>query len=213
MPLFFDTSPTLPNDDALSDGEADGKEPITLNRNILQWADANLSTMPSFPIPSINFQGPNHVSIDPSLNLFFAHDGMHINPLATLKLPSTTSYTSTIPITSSHLNTLNSTTTLHQHPWISNDYPNPIPASENRALSSSATVTQTSAFSSSTTSSSHNIPRTPNLPTIVFPHVPAASARSTMHNLPTPADLLLGVDMERVEAQSLGNNLDQNLGL
>jgi hypothetical protein len=43
--------------------------------------------------------------------------------------------------------------------------------------------------------------RTPNLPTIVFPHVPVTSARTTVHNLPKPADLLSGLDLEWVEAQ------------
>ena len=32
--------------------------------------------------------------------------------------------------------------------------------------------------------------RTPNLPNIVFPYVPNASARNAVHNLPAPADIL-----------------------
>ena len=55
------------------------------------------------------------------------------------------------------------------------------------------------------------MPQTPNLPNIVFPHVPAASARNTVHNLPGPAHLL-SVDLERPLPPSLGSTLDDAFG-
>ncbi len=226
MPYLFDSTPLLLNDDTVSEDEDGNEIPITLNRNILQWADANPSSMSMFPLPPMTTQAPNNTLLDTSLNLF---DDMHINSLATLKLPSTTSSSTTLPIltTNSHPNILSSS--LLTQPTIpdmsmatSTSYQptsdarihlssNTLLAPSNLQFSNSHTNTTTS--SSMTNSSSLNIPRTPNLPTIVFPHVPAASARRTMHNLPAPADLLLGIDSETNRENQMGVNLDETISL
>jgi hypothetical protein len=58
-----------------------------------------------------------------------------------------------------------------------------------------------------------SILRTPNLPTIVFPRIPASSARSAVHNLPPPADLLSGLETDfRPEAQTVPFIIDEGLG-
>ncbi|PSN70562.1 hypothetical protein BS50DRAFT_571772 [Corynespora cassiicola Philippines] len=167
--------------DLLSDDDGDGRNsPITLNRNIFQWADANPSQVAS----NSNTAAPPSMATLPSdipMNLFAGMDGMHINPLATLNLP--------ISLTSNFLSANNSYST-PAHSLLLSQPSNPTPNTSMPTGVAAVAVGQ---------SSKHAAPpllRTPNLPTIVFPHVPVASARSTMHNLPPPADLLSGIDVD-----------------
>jgi len=85
----------------------------------------------------------------------------------------------------------------------------------NPSSGTTTTAPTTSAFASASTAKQAVNPllRTPNLPTIVFPHVPASSARSAMHNLPPPADLLSGLEMDtRSEMQNAHFMLEDNGG-
>jgi len=145
--------------DEHSADEDGNSSPIVLNRNILQWADANTVSISSSNAPHYT---NNYVPRDThTINTATVpHDGLHINPMATLKLPMLTLSDHTSFSHSPDPSTL---------PWSSFSRP---PADNNPLL------------------------RTPNLPTIVFPHVPAISARTMVHNLPTPADLLSGMDLE-----------------
>ncbi|KAF2820036.1 hypothetical protein CC86DRAFT_460047 [Ophiobolus disseminans] len=168
--------------------ENDGSlSPIILNRNILQWADANTTTMSS---TSNSVYFGTYLSRDPSAYNTIPHDGLHINPLATLKLPMLTlsdHTSSTLPIMQNYPTTIN-----------------PVPSS-----SIDPALNWSSFQKPNSSSSQHNLLRTPNLPTIVFPHVPAISARTTVHNLPPPADLLSGMDLdggEGVGAEHGGTN-------
>ena len=235
VPSFFDSSPLLLNDDAVSDDRDGNEGPITLNRNILQWAGANPSTLSAFPPPPTSTYTPNHTAGDTSLNLFPAHDGIHINPLATLKLPPTLytnpiapSYTNTVSTTNPHTGPSPSSFHLQAPglpdiPFISTSTSTSNPPADPRTVLTSATIPGTTIpgpnipslmpSASASTALSSSLVLTPNLPTIVFPHVPAASARSTMHKLPTPADLLLGVDSENRESQNLGISFDDALNL
>jgi hypothetical protein len=128
--------------------------PIILNRDILTWADANTYTSTSMS-SNINANTTSHLPPD------ISHDGIHIDPLATLKLPLM-----------GHSAFPHNTNSRTLYP----DWPNP--------------------SSSSSASASKDLLRTPNLPTIVYPHVPASSARTMVHNLPTPRDLLEGLDVD-----------------
>ncbi|KAF1841408.1 uncharacterized protein K460DRAFT_291478 [Cucurbitaria berberidis CBS 394.84] len=93
-----DPLPTLLGDWSVSE-DGDGEEsPITLNRNILRWADANPSSLFTIPPTPTTTHGANHVTGDTPIHAFVASDGIHINPLATLKLPPTTFYANTLPI-------------------------------------------------------------------------------------------------------------------
>lgn len=159
--------------------EDERMSPIILNRNILQWADANTSSM---PLISNGVYFGSYTARDTSSHTAISTDGLHINPLATLKLPvlSLSDHT-TLPSTQPYTANVASTSGVSSSTADPNILAWPGPGSN---------------FPKSSSSSSHNLLRTPNLPTIVFPHVPAISARTTVHNLPTPADLLSGLDTE-----------------
>jgi hypothetical protein len=173
---------------------------IILNRNILQWAEAHSSSFPTAPPASYTaLQTSNHGFSDMTASINAAHDGLHINPLATLKLPSMA---------------LGSHNLLHEGPPTSTsskpqDKPLSKPTTTSFSTHSSVAPTMDTIPASVTTLNWSYLPRTavdassrtPNLPTIVFPHVPVTSARTTVHNLPKPADLLSGLDLEWVEAQ------------
>ncbi|KAH7381642.1 hypothetical protein BKA66DRAFT_442046 [Pyrenochaeta sp. MPI-SDFR-AT-0127] len=199
-PYFPDSLPALLDDDAVSDDWEGTKSPITLNRNILQWADANPATSSAIPTPSAN-------TYETSLNIFVTSDGIHIDPLATLQLPMTTSNSNVSPIVNDQSG--NTGSGMHQQPTIASGRLN-VPG--DMRGSSNGTTEATDPKRTFSIGTATVLPRTPNLPTIVFPYVPAASARTTLHNLPTPADLLLGMELGKSEPQSLGI-LDDTLGL
>lgn len=174
--------------------------PIILNRNILQWADSN-----SFAAPrSTPANAFSSIDIMNDMN----NDGVHINPMATLKLP-------TMPLTS-HIFAPSSSSVgaRNKSAPTSNTLLGSPPTSSPTAMSSIPPDTISPPPSHNNSQQSHhshhksfskNLLHTPNLPTIVFPHVPVASARNTLHNLPTPADLLSGMDLDGVELQMSGS--------
>lgn len=163
---------TRPTFDLITDFTFDEDEgdrsPIILNRNILQWADENSASLPTTTpttttmataMATATVSSSTLPSSDYLYNPFVvAPDGLHINPLATLKLPST-----------AHWGYLNA-------PAAASLASLPPPAPPKHAGSSAVRAQQEM--------------RTPNLPNIVFPYVPNASARNAVHNLPAPADIL-----------------------
>lgn len=225
-PLLSDTLPLLSDEEFTEDASAD-ESPITLNRNILQWADANPSSLSAFPAATnVNAYGTSsYMQADSSLNFFLGHDGLHINPLATLKLPIAHAYTTSTPSSTPMSMSMSYTQLPHASP---SGHKTPVSSSlaanttnpHTHAPTPLQTDTRLSVSSNTNTNTNTSIlndgmgigmgmavpfqfqaqvpagamPRTPNLPTIVFPHVPVASARGTVHNLPAPADLLMGVD-------------------
>ncbi|KAF1365760.1 hypothetical protein EJ07DRAFT_150258 [Lizonia empirigonia] len=152
--------PTRPTFDLLTfDDSDDSPSPIILNRNILQWADSNPSLPTSHP-PSDTLHHP-----------LPATDGLHINPLFTLKLPCTP-WSATAPAL----------------PPLK-----PGVATGTASASTAGTPGASIGASSTNMASSANRAldrRTPNLPNIVFPYVPRRSARGAVLNLPAPADIL-----------------------
>jgi hypothetical protein len=194
-PFFPDTSNSIFLNDSNPPIDKDGPfSPIILNRNILQWADANTFLMTS---PSSNSYNTAS-SHDLSMHINFPNDGIHIDPMATLKLPlmavtSHNPYQSQyqhLPQHHNHNITSNNNNNA-QSAYTSNSNPPSRTASSSYLDASNAYVP-----SASKANADHHLLRTPNLPTIVFPHVPAASARGAVHNLPTPADLLSGRNLD-----------------
>jgi hypothetical protein len=159
----FDLITDLTFDD--DDGDDGDRSPVILNRNILQWADENSTSLPSATAAPTSTQGPTQTSSDLLYNPFAASDGLHINPLATLKLLST-----------AHWSYMNPSTTAPPP-----SLPPPGPLKHPLPAANSA---------SNSTPRAQQDMRTPNLPNIVFPYVPNASARNAVHNLPAPADIL-----------------------
>ncbi|KAH3943682.1 hypothetical protein HBH64_016500 [Parastagonospora nodorum] len=160
---FGDVSSGMPPD-------KDDFSNIVLNRNILQWADANNFLMANATTTATGSYATNH-ALDMSMHITYPNDG-HIDPMATLKLPL-------MGVGGPSLNPN----------FLGNQ-----PSSNSRLSYPSDTLAAPNPWqSSSKNASSDSLLRTPNLPTIVFPHVPAASARGAVHNLPTPADLLSGM--------------------
>ncbi|KAF3045665.1 hypothetical protein E8E12_011090 [Didymella heteroderae] len=171
-------------DFAFDEHEDDGSErsPIVLNRNILQWADENSTCIPATTAVPTSTQTTLTL---PSSDFFYnsfavASDGLHINPLATLKLPSTAHWSYMNPPTTNALAgpTLNPTTAAPP------SLPPPAPLKQSLPASSTTNSASVSA------ARAQQEMRTPNLPNIVFPYVPNASARNAVHNLPAPADIL-----------------------
>ncbi|KAL5383537.1 hypothetical protein DPSP01_005932 [Paraphaeosphaeria sporulosa] len=162
------------------DSEADGdhsRSPIILNRNIFEWADANPSQMSAASAANLPSMGP--FASDVPLGIFNATDATHINPMALLN--------STVPSSTSQPSSSHATT--------SSRLPDPYHHANNATVGTLSAITK---------HSSDPMLRTPNLPTIVFPHVPVSSARSAVHNLPPPADLLSGLEPDgRPEAQTV----------
>lgn len=165
-PKPVSTRPVFDLDTELTfDVDDEPRSPIVLNRNILQWADENSTITPGI---STNSQVPSHMTNDLLYNPFAAtSDGLHINPLATLKLPLTAHWS-------------------YMTPSIVATPPSlPPPGPLKRSLSAN-----TASTANTSTSRAQQEMRTPNLPNIVFPYVPNASARNAVHNLPAPADIL-----------------------
>ncbi|KAF2034454.1 hypothetical protein EK21DRAFT_48766, partial [Setomelanomma holmii] len=87
---FLHSMSTLEGDpsNTFSNATDAGGTSLILNRNILQWAEANYSAVSYPPAPyALNMTG-THTFSDMSAGNNVANDGLHINPLATLKLPS-----------------------------------------------------------------------------------------------------------------------------
>lgn len=165
----------LVTDFRFDDDEGD-RSPIVLNRNILQWADEN-----STPMQMSTHASTTHAPSDVLYNPFAAtSDGLHINPLATLKLPSTPHWSYTNTPTAASFATCPSNATTTAPPSL------PPPASLKHASSAGAGPGPARLQADMR---QHEM-RTPNLPNIVFPYVPNASARNAVHNLPAPADIL-----------------------
>ncbi|KAH8719398.1 hypothetical protein GQ44DRAFT_623410 [Phaeosphaeriaceae sp. PMI808] len=160
--------------------------PIVLNRNILQWADANTALMSASTTAHTNNQT---LHFDSSSHITIPTDVLHINPLATLKLPSMTHSHPTTNIPPLHSNFPTSSTTNTASAPASRAY-------GHATLDANNSASAIPSWAPLSKATADQLLRTPNLPTIVFPHVPAASARTTMHNLPTPADLLSGMDLD-----------------
>jgi hypothetical protein len=155
----LDTTIDLTFDD---EDEDEDRSPIVLNRNILQWADENSLSLPPSTTAALSNHG--YITGDTLHNPFTANDGLHINPLVTLKLPSAAHWNYMTPSTAAPPPSL------------------PPPGPLKHSLPASAPATATSRTATDM--------RTPNLPNIVFPYVPNASARNAVHNLPPPADIL-----------------------
>lgn len=196
MPYLFNPPPTLFEDYTGSDNTYAAGSPIILNRDILQWADANYSSSISTTLAPTYIQAPDTIPGDLALNIFASNDGLHINPSATITSQSATPRQDTIPSSTTDpgppsppTTTTTTTHTLNVNSALNSSYMGP-------------TGTDWSAPFPGTTSLS--MPTTPNLPTIVFPHVPVASARTTLHKFPTPADLLHGLDLEKPVGQGSG---------
>ncbi|KAF2488813.1 hypothetical protein BU16DRAFT_544969 [Lophium mytilinum] len=158
-------------DDFASEAEDDtAYSPITLSRNILQfqWGDTN----PSYMNPSNGGASTNApASITSHLNFhnLGGMDQFHIDPLATLKLPPASS----------------STTSYSAFPPAAPPT-NPVNASlAHSSYGSGVKGQQGQNFST-------------NLPTLVFPSAPQYSGRASGNgvNLPPPADLLNGLDLD-----------------
>jgi hypothetical protein len=185
--------------DVASEGEGDiGRSPIVLNRNIFEWANANSSTLTS--TAAVNLPTLTGFTGETFLN---GMDGMHINPMATLNLPMAL-------LTSNLLSAMPSN--------LAPSVPQPRNPAQYSNNSSMPVASGTVLATTTTTAKQASDPllRTPNLPTIVFPHVPASSARSAVHNLPPPTDLLSGIDVDgRADPHNTNFVLDDtiNLGL
>lgn len=165
--------------DADADGDPDRTRspPITLSRNILEWVDAHPSQLlPGATLPSL----ATLASDAPLSVLNSAADGIHINPSLTLNLPMALLNSGIVP-------------TQERTPVSSQNHSRA--ASQHTA---GAVITSSSALVPTPAAAKHAaaLLRTPNLPTIVFPQVPASSARSAVHNLPPPTDLLSGLEQE-----------------
>jgi hypothetical protein len=184
--------------DLASEEDMDGTQsPIVLNRNIFEWADANPSLSTS--VTTANLPAVTSLMGESHLNFFNGTDGMHINPLATLNLPMALLTSSMLSAMPSHMSTSNTPSRggiQYSH------------SGSTSTPSTSAPATGVSVFKPSM----DPLLRTPNLPTIVFPHVPASSARSAVHNLPPPTDLLSGLDMDpRADSHTTGFMLDDTI--
>jgi hypothetical protein len=201
FPSLFEDFPSLDSED---DDEPGSHSPVTLNRNIFQWADANPSQTNMTAAPGYLTTG------DAGFNLFAGMDGSHINPLATLKLPSASLSNNTLAAMQSYPPTSNPL--MLSFPSRETTQGNMSISMLNTAInvSTPSTSTGTSAPSTSMKQTMASLLRTPNLPTIVYPHVPASSARNTMHNLPPPADLLSGLDLD-IRADDNTRNTVHNL--
>ncbi|KAF2805354.1 uncharacterized protein BDZ99DRAFT_466978 [Mytilinidion resinicola] len=163
-------------DDFASEADDDAAySPITLSRNILQfqWGDTN----PPYSNASNGNANTNaQAGITNHLN-FHTLGGMdqfHIDPLATLKLPPASSSTTAYPA-----------------------FPSVAPPTNPM----NASVMHSSYGSGAKGQQGQNF--STNLPTLVFPSAPQNSGRANGNgvNLPPPADLLNGLDLDgRVNA-------------
>ncbi len=183
--------------DLIWEDDIDDESQIILNRNILQWADAN----PSYSTTSTPtlFTAPSTNSLNGDLfSSISGHDGSHMSPMAALPHPGAMlpgNRLSPAAVISSPLPAIG--------PVKDFTPDNPVTCilnAPNRAKNISlATTIAKSAVGTLSKASSEALLRTPNLPTIVFPRVPVASARSAVHSLPPPANLLSRLNVDRPE--------------
>ena len=185
--------------DPPSEEDMDGsRSPIVLNRNIFEWADANPSTTTS--VTTANLPAVTSLMGESHLNFFNGTDGMHINPLATLNLPMALLTSNMLSAMPSHVSLSNTSSR------------GGLQYSHSGGPTSTASTSAPATSTSVSKQSMDPLLRTPNLPTIVFPHVPASSARSAVHNLPPPTDLLSGLDMDpRNDPHTAGFKLDDTI--
>jgi hypothetical protein len=178
-----------------SEEDLDGsRSPIVLNRNIFEWADANPSSTTS--VTTANLPAVTSLMGESHLNFFNGTDGMHINPMATLNLPMALLTNNILSATPVHVSMPGTSRGNAQY-------------LHNVPTSTSSTSAQAPGNSKQ---SVDPLLRTPNLPTIVFPHVPASSARNAVHNLPPPTDLLSGLDIDSRDSTTSGVVLDDGMG-
>ncbi|KAI8937601.1 hypothetical protein NX059_005313 [Plenodomus lindquistii] len=179
-PYTFNPFPTMFDDYGSLEHDDFSNSPIILNRDILQWADANHNS-------AYNQVASNGLN-DTASRVNSTMEGNHFNTWAGgFQNQSTTD----LPLTNAIPPAATTTTS---RPSLSSDIPS---HTRSASLNLATTHVSTNASPSNLTtgpSAKNSLLETPNLPTIVFPHVPAASARNTLHNLPTPADLLSGVE-------------------
>ncbi|KAF2856539.1 hypothetical protein T440DRAFT_1826 [Plenodomus tracheiphilus IPT5] len=176
-PYTFNPFPTMFDDYGSLEHDEFSNSPIILNRDILQWADANHTST------------YNHISThgisDTATKSNSSLDGNHFNTWAGIQGQSTDVSMTAYPLSTSRPSLPSD---LHGHGRSTSG--NLMSAVYNNTTMNSSSLT-TGTMSAMT---KNNMLNAPNLPTIVFPYVPAASARNTLHNLPTPADLLSGVE-------------------
>ncbi|KAF1948560.1 hypothetical protein CC80DRAFT_498127 [Byssothecium circinans] len=175
--------------DLASEEDADdGRSPIILSRNILRWVDANTSqasTSTSFTTST--------TSTAPTATSFSTDSSFHVvNGVETLNDEHLAPYNIPMFLTNTVLSTTPS-------------YPPPSSVSVSASGShrpygpmatTSASQTKALVTATSMKASINPLLRTPNLPNLMYPPVPVSSARSAVHNLPPPADLLSGVETE-----------------
>ena len=190
----FDLASEQDGDNGDADTNPTRSPPITLSRNILEWVDAHPSQLlPGATLPSLG----TLASDGPLSVLNTAADGLHINPSLTLNLPMTLLNSTVLP--AQERTQASSQTRLR-------DVPQHTP---------SVVVTSSSALIPTPAAAKHAaaLLRTPNLPTIVFPQVPASSARSAVHNLPPPTDLLSGFEQEGQVVEEGGKTVAPRQGV
>ncbi|KAF1947237.1 hypothetical protein EJ02DRAFT_499389 [Clathrospora elynae] len=149
----------------------DDQSPITLNRNILQWADANPSSLSGLSSTSATFSTAGSSNVYPfgfSLGL----EGSHTAPITTLQLPMTTTLSNGPSTFVNPLKTYTST---------ADDL-----ATKNVAEPFSVTAVTTTPTQTLSNASSATLLPTPNLPILVFPRISMSSARSAVHSPPPP---------------------------
>ena len=177
FPMMFDDYGSLEHDDF-------SNSPIILNRDILQWADGNHSSSYS--------QVTNSGTGDPLSKPSSAMDGTYFSTCAGIQGPSSDVAFNNLPPVSSRSNNTHHNRSTSAN-LISDTRTSAATISTSNAVTTAA-ITKATTTITTTTTAKNDMLKTPNLPTIVYPHVPVASARNTMHNLPTPADLLSGVE-------------------
>ncbi|KAJ4293253.1 hypothetical protein N0V90_008535 [Kalmusia sp. IMI 367209] len=200
------TGPLEDFGDLASEEDGDNSHsPIILNRNIFEWADANPTNMTS--VSTAGLPSMSTLASDAPLTVLNGTDGMHINPMVTLNMPMALLNSNVLSLTPPHPSAPG-----HQ---ASSRLPEPFQHT-NTALgtTTSATSAAMNTTTPSTKQSTNHLLRTPNLPTIVFPPVPASSARSAVHNLPPPSDLLSGLEIDpRLDTQAATFPFDDGFGL
>jgi hypothetical protein len=165
---FDDFTSGLPGDSEADDDAA--YSPITLSRNILQfqWGDTN-PTYSSTTIGSSSINATTGITSQLNFHQLGGMDQIHIDPRATLKLPPASSAASMYPAFSTTVPTANTSIASLVH--------------SSYGIGGKAQQGQT---------------YTTNLPTLVFPAATQNPSRASGSNvnLPPPADLLSGLDLD-----------------
>ncbi|KAF2642925.1 hypothetical protein P280DRAFT_240759 [Massarina eburnea CBS 473.64] len=187
------TEPTF-RSHALQEDAEDGRSPIILSRNILQWVDAN----PSQAMSSSSTNAPtvSAFNTDTSFHMTNSADGLHIDPLATYNIAMPMLTSTVLSATPSYPSTAGQQPSVlgtgPHNPYSYTATISPATMSMPQTNTSSTALITTSSIKSS----SNPLLRTPNLPNLMYPPVPVSSAKNTIHNLPPPADLLYGLDTD-----------------